>query len=154
MHGFGTGLFRHGEKCAGKPLRISEIRLELVFRGLHEKSAHNRNKISTLRPELVFCEVPGKFVQWWRGADRDPGAGLVAVAARDAVGYGVVGITGAPTGLGFLAPGLLAVYLAASVLAVTDSVIRLEPPAADSAGPLPGIGHAGSSSSARVGQFW
>jgi len=154
MHGFGTGLFRLGGKCAGKPFRISEIRLELVFRGLHEKSAHNRNKISALRPELVFCEIPGKFVQWWRGADRDPGAGLVAVAARDAVGDGVVGIAGTPTGLGFLATGLLAVRLAAGVLAVADPVIRLEPTAADPAGPLAGIGHAGSSSSAWVDQFW
>lgn len=152
MRGFWTGLFRRGGKCAGKPFRISEIRLELVFRGLDEKCAHNGNEISALAGELVFRHVPGKLVQRRRRTERF-GVGVL-VALLDPIGGGVSGIAGAPTGLGFLAPGRLAVRLAASVLAVADSVIRLEPPAADPAGPLAGIGHAGSSSAGWVGQFW
>jgi len=151
MRGFWTGLFRRGGKCAGKPFRFSEIRLELVFRDLDEKCAHNSNEISALAGELVFRHVPGKSVQGWGRAEW---FGVrVLVALLEAIGGGVGGIAGAPTGLGPLAPGLLAVRLAAGALAIADSVIRLEPPAADPAGPLPGIGHAGTSSSARVGQF-
>jgi hypothetical protein len=152
MRGFGTGLFRGGGKCAGKPFRISEIRLELVFRGLDEKCTHNRNEISALAGELVFRHVPGKSVQR-RGCTERFGVGVL-VALLKAIGGGVGGIAGAPGGLGFLAPGLLAVRLAAGLLAVADSVIRLEPPAADSAWPFPGIGHARSSSAGWVGQFW
>jgi hypothetical protein len=152
MRGFGTGLFRRGGKCAGKPFQISQIRLELVFRGLQEKCARNRNEINTLALELVFRQVPGKSVQGWGRTER---FGVrVLVPLLEAIGDGVAGIAGAPTGLRFLAPGFLTVWLAAGVLAVADSVIRLEPTAANPAGPLSGIGHAGSSSSAWVGQFW
>jgi len=152
MHGFWTGLFRRGGKCAEKPFQISQIRLELVFRGLQEKYARNRNEINTLALELVFRQIPGKSAQGWGRAHR---FGVrVLVALLEAVSGGVAGIAGAPTGLCFLAPCLLAVRLAAGVLAVANSVIWLEPSAADPAGPLPGIGHAGTSSSARVGQFW
>lgn len=147
-----TGLSRRGGKCAGKRLGISRIRFGLVFRGLDEKCTHNRNEISALAGELVFRQVPGKSVQGWGRAERF-GVGVL-VALLEAIGDGVGGIAGAPTGLGFLAPGLLAVRLAAGVLAVADSVIRLEPPAADPAGPLAGIGHAGPSSAGWVGQFW
>jgi hypothetical protein len=151
MRGFRTGLFRRGGKCAGKPLQISEIRPQLVFRDLDEKYTHKRNEISALAGELVFRHVPGKLVQGRRGSD---GFGLlVLVPLLEAVGHGVGGIAGAPTGLGFLAAGLLAVGLAAGALAIADSVIRLEPPAADPAWPLPGVGHAGSSSVGWVGQF-
>ena len=146
-----TGLSRRGGKCAGKRLGISRIRFGLVFRGLDEKCTHNRNEISALAGELVFRQVPGKSVQGWGRAERF-GVGVL-VALLEAIGDGVGGISGAPTGLGFLAPGLLAVRLAAGVLAVADSVIRLEPPAADPAGPLAGIGHAGPSSAGWVGQF-
>jgi len=152
MHGFRTGLFRRGGKCADKPFPISKIRLELVFCGLHEECAHNRNEISALAAELVFRQVPGKSIQGWRHTERF--SVRVLVALLEASGGDVAGITGAPTGLCFLAPGLLAVRLAAGVLAVADSVIRLEPPAADPAGSLPGIGHAGTSSAGWVGQFW
>lgn len=152
MHGFRTGLFRRVAKCAGKLIGISQIRLELVFRGLQEKCARNRNEINALAGELVFREVPGKSVQRRRRAERF-GLGVL-VALFDAIGGGVGRITGTPTGLCFLAPGVLAVCLVAGVLPVADSVIRLEPPAADPAWPLPGIGHAGSSSADWVGQFW
>lgn len=145
MHGLGTGLFRPGGKCAGKPFQISEIRRELVFRGLQEKCAHNRNEINALARELVFRQIPGKPVQW-RGSTNRFGV-LVLVALLDAIGGGIAGIASAPTGLCFLAPGFLALRLAAGVLAVADSLIRLEPPAADPAWPFPGIGHAGPSSS-------
>lgn len=151
MPGFRTGLFRSGGKCAGKPFRISEIRLELVFRGLHQECAHNRNEISALALELVFRDVPGKLVQRWGRAERFGGGILVALF--DAIGGGVAGVASTPTGLCFLSPGFLAVWLAAAVLAVAESVIRLEPPAADPAWPLPGIGHAGTSSAPPVGQF-
>jgi hypothetical protein len=152
MRGFWSGLFRGGGKCAGKPFRISEIRLELVFRGFQEKYASNRNEINTLALELVFRQIPGKLAQGWGRAERF-GVGVL-VTLLDPIRGGIAGIAGAPTGLCFLAPGLLAARLAAGVLAVADSVIRLEPPAAYLAWPLPGIGHAGSSSAVRVGQFW
>jgi len=152
MHGFRTGLFRRGGKCAAKPFQFSEIGLELVFHCFEEKFAHNRNEINALAWELVFCQVPGKLVQR-RGSTERFGV-LVLVALLDAIGGGIARIAGAPTGLCFLSPGLLAVRLAAGVLAVADAVIWLEPPAADPAGPLVGIGHAGPSSSALVGQFW
>jgi hypothetical protein len=152
MRGFRTGLFRRRGKCAGKPFQISEIRPQLVFRDLDEKYAHKRNEISALALELVFRHVPGKLVQRWGRAERF--GLLVLVPLLEAVGNGVGGITGAPTGLGFLASGLLAVGLAAGALAVAYSVIRLEPPAADLAWPFPGVGHADSSSAVWVGQFW
>ena len=152
MHGFRTGLFRRGGKCAGKPFPFSEIGLELVFHRLEEKSAHNRNEINALAWELVFRQVPGKLVQR-RGSTERLGV-RVLVALLNAIGGGIARIAGTPTGLCFLSPGLLAVRLAAGVLAVADPVIWLEPPAADPAGPLVGIGHAGPSSSALVGQFW
>lgn len=152
MHGLGTGLFRPGGNCGGKPFRISQIRPELVFRGLQEKYAHNRNEINALTLELVFRQVPGKSGQGWGSTEWF--SVRVLVALLDAIGSGVAGIAGAPTGLCLLAPGFLAVRLAAGVLAVAYSVIRLEPPAADPAWPLAGIGHAGPSSLVWVGQFW
>ena len=87
-----TGLSRRGGKCAGKRLGISRIRFGLVFRGLDEKCAHNRNEISALAGELVFRQVPGKSVQGWGRAERF-GVGVL-VALLEAIGDGVGGIAG------------------------------------------------------------
>jgi hypothetical protein len=38
--------------------------------------AHNRNEISAFAAELVFCEVPGEFLQWgWDGEGVGVGIG-------------------------------------------------------------------------------
>jgi hypothetical protein len=147
----GSGLFQRAGKCAGKSRRINWIRLELVFRRAQQKCAQNPNKISALASELVFREVPGKSVQRrWR-ADRF--GGLTLVALRDSMGGRVTGVAGAPTGLRLLAAGSLAVRFTASALAVADSHVWPEPPSADPARSLPGIGHARSSSPPPDGQL-
>jgi hypothetical protein len=147
----GSGLFQRAGKCAGKSRRINWIRLELVFRRAQQKCAKNPNKISALASELVFREVPGKSVQRrWR-ADRF--GGLTLVALRDSMGGRVTGVAGAPTGLRLLAAGSLAVRFTASALAVADSHVWPEPPSADPARSLPGIGHARSSSPPPDGQL-
>lgn len=69
------------------------------------------------------------------------------------MGGRVPGVTGAPTGLRLLPTGSLAVRLTASVLAVADSHVWPEPPPADLARSLPGIGHARSSSPQPGGQL-
>ena len=148
----GSGLFRRWAKCAGKPRAINRIRLELVFRRPEEKCAQNPNEIRALPSELVFREVPGKLAQRRRGAE-----GLsrpVLIALGDSMGDRVAGITGPPTGLRFLAPGLLAVRSTAGALTVADSRVGAEPPPADPAWSLPGIGHARPSSPLRVVNFW
>src|SRR3954469_6016110 len=151
MRRLGSGLFRLGGKCAGKPRAINGIRPELVFRPAQEKCAQNPNKISALASELVFREVPGKSVQRrWR-ADRV--GGPILVAQRDSMGGRVAGVAGAPTGLRLLAAGFLAVRLTASALAVADSHLWPEPSPANPARSLPGIGHARSSSPALRGQL-
>lgn len=111
--------------------------------------------------ELVFRQIPGKLAQWWgstQGLD-----GVVLVAVGEAMGGGIAGIAGTPTGLSFLAARSLAERLTAGALAVTDSIVWPEPPSTDPARSLPGIWHAPPSSSAsqvvnfwraRVGQFW
>jgi hypothetical protein len=147
----GSGLFRGGGKCAGKPCAINRIRLALVFRGAEEECTQNPNEISALTSELVFREVPGKLVQRRRGADRF--GGLILVALGDSMGDRVAGVAGAPTGLRLLAAGSLAVRLTATALAVADSHVWPEPPPADPARSLPGIGHARSSSPAPGGQL-
>src|SRR4051794_41880837 len=106
MRRLGSGLFRLGGKCAGKPRAINGIRPELVFRRAQEKCAQNPNKISALASELVFREVPGKSVQRRWGAGR--GGGPTLVAQRDSMGGAVAGGGGAPTGLRPLAGGVLA----------------------------------------------
>jgi hypothetical protein len=151
MHRRGSGLFRRGGKCAGKPHVINQIRPELVFRCPQEKCAQNPNKISALPSELVFREVPRKSVQRWRRADRF--GGLILVALGDSMGGRVTGVAGTPTGLGFLAAGFLAVRFPATALAVADSHVWAEPSPAVPARSLPGIGHARSSSPAPGGQL-
>ena len=94
--------------------------------------------------ELVFREVPGKSVQRRGRADRF--GGLILVALGDSMGGRVAGVAGAPTGLRLLAASFLAVRFTASALAVADSHVWPEPPSADPARSLPGIGHARSSS--------
>ena len=147
----GSGLFRRVGKCAGKPRAINWIRPELVFRRAQQKCAQNPNKISALASELVFRKVPGKSVQRrWR-AERF--GGLILVALGDSMGGRVAGVAGAPTGLRLLAAGSLAVRFTASALAVADSHVWPEPPSADPARSLPGIGHARSSSPPPGGQL-
>ena len=69
------------------------------------------------------------------------------------MGGRVAGVAGAPTGLRFLAAGFLAIRFPATALAVADSHVWPEPPPADPARSLPGIGHARSSSPASPGQL-
>lgn len=147
----GSGLFRRAGKCAAKPRAINRIRLELVFRRAEEECAQNPNKISTLASELVFREVPGKSVQRRRCPDRF--GGPILVAQGDSMSGRVARIAGAPTGLRLLAAGSLAVRFTASALAVADSHVWPEPPSADPARSLPGIGHARSSSPPPGGQL-
>jgi hypothetical protein len=42
--------------------RIIYMRAELVFRGAHQKCAHNSNEIRAFPPELVFRQIPRKSV--------------------------------------------------------------------------------------------
>ena len=56
--------------CPGKSRAFSQMRVELVFRGADEECYHNTNEISTLGPELIFREVPGKLVQRRRQPER------------------------------------------------------------------------------------
>ncbi|MFN9754391.1 MAG: hypothetical protein ACK55L_03220, partial [bacterium] len=103
--------------------------------------AHNRNEISAFAAELVFCEVPGEFLQWgWDGEGVGVGIGG-GVALIDAVGGGVAGVSPPPVCLCFLAADGLAFGLAAGALAVADSWVRIEPPQAIPAGALPQSGH-------------
>jgi len=148
----GSGLFRSWAKWAGKPLWISKIRLELVFRRAEEECAQNCNEISALAFELVFREIPGKSVQRRGRADRF--GGLILVALGDSMGSRVAGVAGPPTGLRLLAAGFLAVRLPATVLAVADSHVWAEPSPADPAWSLPGIRHARSSSPSPAVNFW
>src|SRR3954447_1731166 len=116
MRRLGSGLFRLGGECAGKPRAINGIRPELVFRRAQEKCAQNPNKVSALASELVFREVPGKSVQRRGRADRF--GGLILVALSDSMGDRVAGVAGAPTGLRLLAASSLAVRFTASALVV------------------------------------
>jgi hypothetical protein len=79
--------------------------------------------------------------------------GLVLIALGDAVSGGIAGIAVTPTGLRFLPACLLALRLAARALTVTYSVVGPEPAPTDPARFLAGIGHARSSSPARVVNF-
>jgi hypothetical protein len=132
-------------KWAGNHRGIKEMRADLVFRGAHQECAHNPKKISGLGAELVFREVPGKSVQrgWHPQWSRQPFLGL---ALLDAVRRRIIWIGGAPPRLSFPPPCGLAFGLVAGVLTVSDTRIRPEPPAADRARPLPGLGHRDSSS--------
>lgn len=131
--------------CAGNPGGIRKICAELVFRRTHQECAHNPKQISALRPELVFRQVPGELAQrlgqtqwFWRSCLRR--------ALLEPVGRGVIRVRGAPPGLGPPPPRGLALRLAAGVLTVSHSWIRPEPPAADRARSLPGLGHRDPSS--------
>ena len=148
----GSGLFRRCRKCAGKPWWIRKIRLELVFCQPDDQCAHNPNEIRTLTSELVFREVPGKSLQRWGRAE---GLGiLILVALGDPMGGRVARVADAPTGLSLLAPRLLAIRFPAGALAFANSVVWTEPPPADPARPLPGIGHARPSSPSPMVNFW
>jgi hypothetical protein len=59
MRQAGTGLFREKGKSTGKSSWIGKIRADLVFCEAQEKCAHNSKKISALRTELVFRDIPG-----------------------------------------------------------------------------------------------
>lgn len=120
------------------------MRADLVFRGAHHECAHKPKKISALGPELVFCEVPGKSLQGG-GQTQRFGRLLPRPALQQTVAGGVIGIAGAPARLGLLPPSRLALRPAAGVLAIPNTRIRPEPPAADGAGSLPGLGHRDSS---------
>ena len=110
-----NGSFRTAGKCAGKPRRINDIRLELVFRGADEKCSHKPNEISCLGPELVFRDVPGKLVQW-SGYSQWFRRGFGHRALLDPVGDGVVRIPTPPTRLSFLPAGDPTFGLAASIV--------------------------------------
>jgi hypothetical protein len=110
-------------------------------------------RLRDLAAELVFRDVPGKFVQ--RGGYAEWFRVRPAVALIDPVGCGVACILSAPTHLGFLPADGLAFEVTAGSLALSHSRIRIKPPLADPAGFLPGIGHVPSSSPGRwVGHFW
>ena len=154
MRRLGSGLFRRRGKCAGIHRGINDLRLQLVFRGPQEKCANNPNEISAFATELVFREVPGKLVQRGRDTQRfGVFGGVRPMALVDPVGDSVTGVAGSPTGLGFLAAGLLAVRPIAGSLTLADSRVRTEPPPADPARFLPGFGHARPWSPGWVGQF-
>jgi len=58
----GFSLFQQTGKCSGTLCRINHIGVELIFRGVQQKCSHNPNEISAFASELVFRQVPGKFV--------------------------------------------------------------------------------------------
>ena len=114
----GTGLFRRHGKCAGKSRGINEIRLEVVFR-----------------------DIPGKLVQWRRQSQRLRRLLRLRRAPVNSPGDGIAWVPVAPPRLRLLpAPGLT-FWLGAGPLPDSYSRIRPEPPAADRAWSLPGLGH-------------
>ena len=132
-------------KCVGNSRGIKHIRAELVFRGTYQECSHNSNEISAFPPELVFRQIPGKSVQ--RGGQSQWLRRLfLRVTLLDPIGYGVVGIRGAPPGLGLFPPRRLALWLAAGMLARSDSRVGAEPMAAKRTRSFPGRGHRDSSS--------
>ena len=141
MREVGTGLSWREGKCAGNCCGISEIRVDLVFRGANDQCSHNTNEISPLRAELVFRDVPGKLVEG-RGQSQPFGCfGLRRRAPVDAPCDGIAGVLMTPVCLGLLTARRLAVGIAAGSLPTSHSRIRPEPPATDGARSLPGLGH-------------
>jgi len=134
-----------GGKCVGNSRGIKPIRAELVFRGTYQECSHNPNKISAFLPERVFRQIPGKSVQrgwqsqWLRRL-------FLRVTLKDPVGRSVIRIRRAPLGLGLFPPRRLALWLAARMLARSDSRIGTEPMAAKRTRSFPGRGHRDSSS--------
>jgi hypothetical protein len=63
MREAGTGLFPGKRKSTGKSSWIRKIRADRVFRRTQDQCAHNPKKISALRTELVFRDIPGKLRQ-------------------------------------------------------------------------------------------
>ena len=124
----GTSLWRRGRVVAGNSLRVNGIAGRLVFRGAEQVFTHKRNEISAFAAELVFCDVPGEFLQWgWDAEGFGVGRGC-GVSLIDAVGGGVTGISPPPVCLCGLAADGLAFRLAAGSLAVADPWVRIEPP--------------------------
>jgi hypothetical protein len=140
MREAGTGLFPRRGKSARKSHEINRIRAELVFCGTEDECAHNSKKISALRAELVFREVPGQLGQRRRQAQRFRHLGL-GLAPVQPPGDGIVRILPPPTGLGLPPPRRLTFRPMAGSLAGAYAWIRTEPPAANRAGSLAGLGH-------------
>ena len=62
-----SGLSRQWGVVARNSFRVNGIAGCLVFRGVQQVFAHNRNEINAFAAELVFRDVPGKFLQWgWK----------------------------------------------------------------------------------------
>jgi len=108
--------------------------------GIQYGAAGNSRGINDIRAELVFRQVPGKSAQRDGQTQRFRRLRL-GVALLNAVGDGVIRIGGPPPGLGLLPPRRLALRLAARLLTRPHSHMRSEPPAADRAGSLAGLGH-------------
>lgn len=161
-----TSLFRRGGKCARNHRGISNIHPELVFRGPQEKSAENRNEISSLGAELVFCQIPGQLVQRRRHAQRFDRRIFRRRTVLNPVRGSVVRVSPAPVRLCLPTAGCLALRLSAGALALSDSRVRPKPPPANRARSLPGLWHGELPSSPRrrvrlsglrsesLGHFW
>lgn len=140
MRRAGTGLFPQRGKSAGKPCWIKRIRPHLVFRDTQDECPHNAKEISALRAELVFRELPGKSRQRRRQAQRLRRLGL-GLAPVQSPAEGVVRIATPPVGLRLPPPRRLTFRPMAGSLAGAYTWIGTEPPAADGARFLAGLGH-------------
>ena len=118
-----------------------------LFRGTG-KWAGNSRWIKKIRPDLVFRDIPRKWVQWRRQAQRLRRLGLrrTPVYAPD---NGIVPVAATPTRLRFPPARGLTLRLATGPLPVSYSRLWPEPPATDSAWSLSGLGHRDDSSSPR-----
>jgi hypothetical protein len=98
-----------------------------------------------LRAELIFREVPGKLLQWWRQMERFRRRCLRRTLVQSP-GDRIVRVPLSPAGLCLLPSGGLTLRFATGSLPVSHSRVRLEPPAAGSTWLLPDLRHRDDSS--------
>ncbi len=126
-------------------LRLKQMQTDLVFRGTHQKCAHNAKEISNFAAQLVFRHVPGKSVQR-RGHSQRLRLSFLHTALLDTIAGGIVRVLRPPLSLSLLPSRRLALRLTTCPLTHSDPRMGTEPAAADGTGSLPGSGHRDSSS--------
>jgi hypothetical protein len=100
------------------------------LRGVEQNFAHNPKEISSLHPELVLRQIPGKSTQRRRQTQRFRALFFRTALLHPACDV-VIGIPSTPSGLRFLAPGRLAIGFTTRALTLSYSGIGAEPSAAD-----------------------
>jgi hypothetical protein len=119
-------------KSRGSASEINGLTRPLVLRVPTEESAHSQKEFSTLDPELVLREVPGKSVQRRRptGQRRLRARLLGRNSLVNPPGAVVLRVSRSPRRPRPRAPGLLALLPRARPLPITHSRVRREPPPA------------------------